>query len=124
MSEKIIIPEHREKRPKSDLEEAAFDAGLRKEIIPREGTAAYDSVKATCEEYSEVVVQEMSSHSETFLTNSEKKRRSLHNKLCVQLYGTSWQDTAPKDRDTASRFAHLVSGKLDFIESLGILPKD
>lgn len=105
-----------ERPKKSDLEEAAYDAGLKSVVLPKEGTGAYESVKKTCENYSSVVAQEMVASSPTFLEISEKKRRALHAELCVKLFGTSWQDTTPQARDTARRFAHYVAGRPSFAE--------
>lgn len=102
---------------KSNLEEAAYDARLRKDVIlPKEGTGAYESLEKTCKDYSGVVAQEMIAHSPKFFETSGKTRRALHAELCIKLYGTSWQETSKDDTDAARRFAHYVAGRPSFAE--------
>ena len=104
---------------KSDLEEAAYDARLRKGVIlPKEGTLAYEALEKTCNAYSGIVAQEMVAHSPKFFEESGKTRRALHAELCIKLYGTSWQETSRDDTDAARRFAHYVAGRPSFAEDL------
>ncbi len=104
---------------KSDLEEAAYDARLRKDVIlPKEGTGAYEALEKTCNDYSNIVAQEMTASSLKFFEISGKNRRALHAELCVKLYGTSWQETSRDDVDAARRFAHYVAGRPSFAEDL------
>jgi hypothetical protein len=113
----IEQPGQFEQHKKSDIEEAAYDARMRKDVVlPKDGTGAYESLKKVCEDYSGVIAQETRSKSSSFIEISEKKRRALHAELCVKLYGTSWQETSPKDRDIARCFAHYVAGRPSFAD--------
>lgn len=73
---------------KSDLEEVAYDARLRKDVVlPKEGTGAYESLEKTCKAYSSAVAQEMIAHSMKFFETSGKTRRALHAELCINCMG-------------------------------------
>lgn len=64
---------------KSELEEAAYDAQLRKDVVlPKEGTGAYESLEKTCKAYSSAVAQEMIAPNPKFFETSGKTRRALY----------------------------------------------
>lgn len=99
-----------------DLEDFASEADLSTEL-PSKGSVAYERVLQTCKDYANAVDRQCKPQNflrEGFAEQSEKNRRSLHNKLCVMLFGTSWHDTDRIKKDQISNFAVLAGGRKEY----------
>src|SRR3989338_1281004 len=109
-----------EKREESLLQEFALDAGLKSAAFPKEGTAAYARLWDTCKEYSKEVHLEMVNR-EVNPSESQSRRRMLHNQLCIMIFGLDHyavEAKDPKDLKRIANLAHYVSGREQYIEKV------
>jgi hypothetical protein len=100
-----------------DLDGIARNCGIRV-AMPKNGTVASSRLVEVCKAYTEEIVRAQSSAVlsvwEKARENSDKRRRSLHNNLCVKIFGTDWHLTPHEDRRRISNFAVTVGGRDDF----------
>ena len=102
------------------LAEFALDAGLKGATFPKEGTAAYAKLWNTCKEYSKEVHLEMVNR-EVNPSESQSRRRMLHNQLCIMIFGldhSAVEAKDPKDLKRIANLAHYVSGREQYIEKV------
>ena len=102
------------------LEEFAIDAGIDVTTIPKAGTVAYARLWDTCKEYSKEVHLEMVGK-ETDPSESQSRRRRLHNELCTMIFGIDHASVAKRDYKNLKRIAnlaHFVSGREQYIEEV------
>lgn len=100
----------------NEIEDFAESFGLFVKI-PKPGTEAYNRLRQACELYAQAVDLQCKSLIEKTRENSEKNRRSLHNKLCVMLLGKTWHETSKEDRDRISNLAVTVGGKEEYVDT-------
>ena len=102
------------------LEEFAFDAGLKGVTLPKIGTVAYARLWDTCKEYSKEVHLEMVQR-EVNQSESQSRRRQLHNQLCIMIFGLDHASIEARDHKDLKRIAnlaHLVSGREQYVEEV------
>lgn len=110
--------EPRELEEMDMLREHAIDAGLKNVELPRAGTEAHARLWDICKEYSKEVHLEMVGR-EANPSESQSRRRMLHNQLCIMLFGLdhdSVRKKDPKDLERVANLAHLVSGREQYVQ--------
>jgi hypothetical protein len=113
---KVESGEHRENL----LQEFALDVGLKGVTFPRVGTEAYARLWDICKDYSKEVHLEMVGR-EANPSESQSRRRQLHNQLCIMIFGLDHAAVAARDHKDLRRIAnlaHLVSGREQYIEEV------
>lgn len=105
----------------NELEDIAQSVGLQADI-PKAGSPAYRRLEDACIQYTEAVVNAKYTHTSPNLSSnemakerSEKRRRSIHNQLCVMLVGTTWNETPSETRIRISDFAVTVGKREDYV---------
>ncbi len=99
------------------LRDAAEDSGIDTKLIPKKDAKAYQRLLDACRDYSNEVHREMSEPpTGEDLKLSQSYRRTLHNNLCIMIFGTKYAETKPNDIKKISNFAHLVCGNLSYVE--------
>lgn len=111
-----------EKSEEDILESAAEEAGLNmipNFKLPKTGSQAHEKLRNACIEYAKAVAYENKSSlyivDEERKKASQKRRRVLHNELCVKIAGTPWNETPKEKRDAISNFAVIVGGEDDYV---------
>ena len=116
-----VVPSHDQKDTEPDmLAEFAIDAGLRGVVLPKPGTEAYSRLWEVCKEYSKEVHLEMIGR-ETDPSESQSRRRMLHNQLCIMLLGADHQAVAKKDFNDITRIAnlaHYIAGRDQYVKEI------
>jgi len=116
MNEKLSINSvENNKEEEIDIEEIGMDVEFpQKVIIPEEGTVAHDRLIQVCKEYTRAVDRQNTPQNflrEGFIELSDKNRRHWHNKLCIMLYGSRWEELDKTDKDKISNFAVIIGGR-------------
>ena len=115
MNEQFLSPKEAlsNKEEPDILSEAAQDVGL-KVNLPRRGTEAYSRLSAHCKAYSDAVHREVTRNLDNPIFN-QRERREAHDKMCVMLFGTKYDETDASKVKAASNFAHAVVGREQYI---------
>lgn len=100
----------------NELKEVANQFGLFVKI-PNPGTTAYNNLHSSCIYYAEAVDRQCKAVRDEVIANSERNRRSYHNKLCVMLLGKTWHETSKEDRDRISNLAVTIGGKEEYVDT-------
>jgi hypothetical protein len=121
MENRIFESEKNKPQESSEVDllyEFARDANLKNIALPKMGTVAHSRLWEICKEYSKEVHFEMVSR-EANPSESQSRRRMLHNQLCIMLFGLDYASVEKRDPEDLKRIAnlaHLVSGREQYIQ--------
>lgn len=114
----LVEKDDRIELTEDDLQEISDRFGLKTEL-PAEGTIAFQRLIETCKEYADAVDYQFKSDlvkvNDKSRTGSDKRRREIHNRLCIMLLGITWLETDKDRRDRISNFAVTVGDKPEYI---------